>query len=255
MCTVTVASIGDMLRVAFNRDERRQRRAAHPPFITRAGALQVLMPQDAQGRGTWIAANTAGLVFTLLNAHTGRVESGPRRVSRGLVIPALADCASLEQTAARATDLSASDYAPFRLLAMQGREVIELSTVQGAWRASTRSVSQPLLFTSSSLGDALVEGPRRALFEQMFATRGDLAALQDAFHAHRWRDRPALSVHMSRPDACTVSTTIVEVTNTEVRMVYQPAHCDAGTPVGLAIERHDAGRVSSVWPGREHAAV
>jgi hypothetical protein len=247
MCTVTVVRAGGVLRMACNRDERRERPQAHPPFITRAGALKLLTPQDPTGGGTWIAANSAGLVFTLLNAHSPRGTTGPVP-SRGLVIPALADAATLEEVALRLEDVRPRERAPFRLLVAKRTDVAEFVPVGDAWRATMHRLARPQLFTSSSLGDAIVDGPRRLLFEQMLRTAGpstslragDVAAQQDAFHAHRWRDRPAVSVHMSRPDACTVSTTVVEVTPHDVRMVYQPAHCFAGTPVGVIIERHHA---------------
>jgi hypothetical protein len=241
MCTVTVLRNGDTLRVACNRDERRERPLAHPPFITLADGVQVLTPQDPQGRGTWIAASSSGLVFALLNAHSPGAPPAQAPRSRGLVIPALVHALSLEEVAFRVADLPAEQFAPFRLVVADLLHASEFVFEEGEWRAVMHRLAHPLLFTSSSLGDVIVEGPRRLLFEQMFATRASWtpAAQQDAFHAHRWRDRPAVSVHMSRPDACTVSTTTVEVTARQVRMLYKPAHCAAGTPVGLVIDRRD----------------
>jgi hypothetical protein len=260
MCTVTVVRTGRRLRVACNRDERRDRAMAHPPFITRAGGVQVLTPEDPQGRGTWIAANGAGLVFALLNVNAAASAAVPAR-SRGRVIPSLADATTVQDVVQRVDGAPASDFAPFRLLVADAFHVAEFIRATQAGTVVTvriHRVERPLLFTSSSLGDAIVEGPRRLLFEQMFPSSGDaigMAARQDAFHAHRWRDRPALSVHMSRPDACTVSTTIVEVTGRDVRMFYEPAHCDVGTPVGLVIERQHVGHASPHRIGCEHAAV
>ena len=97
MCTVTVLRVGDMLRLVCNRDESRQRPSAYSPLITLAGRLHALMPQDPAGRGTWIAANSAGLVFAILNTYpeTPRIESDPHRISRGLIIPSLLECAML----------------------------------------------------------------------------------------------------------------------------------------------------------------
>ena len=242
-----------MLRLACNRDERRQRPQAHPPLIARAGRLQVLMPQDPAARGTWIAANSAGLVLALLNAHDDRPR--PARLSRGVIIPPLMACASLDEVAYEADAIPPGDFAPFRLLAADARDVVEFTVRDGDWDVHVQAIAEPLLFTASSLGDAIADGPRRMLFEQMLSTPWDLPAQQDAFHAHRWRDRPAVSVHMSRPEACTVSTTTVEVTPEQVRMVYQPAHDAAGTHVGLVLDRQDAGRAAAGRTRREHAAV
>jgi hypothetical protein len=262
MCTVTVVRAGGPLRVACNRDERRDRVTAHPPFITRAGGLHVLTPQDPQGRGTWIAANSAGLIFALLNVNGVAASSAAPSRSRGLVIPSLADASAMQEVVLRLEGAPARHFAPFRLLvadAFHVAEFIRAADAETVEIVQIHRVDAALLFTSSSLGDAIVEGPRRLLFEQMFQPPpgdfSEIAARQDAFHAHRWRDRPAVSVHMSRPDACTVSTTVVEVTGRDVRMVYEPAHCAAGTPVGLVIERQHAGHTSPARIGREHAAV
>jgi hypothetical protein len=255
MCTVTIVRVGGMLRIACNRDERRERAAAHPPFIATAGRLQIIAPQDPQGGGTWFAVNSAGMVFALLNAEGTRPRAAPCR-SRGLVIPAVAHAASFAEVSRAFDHIELAGLAPFRLLAVHDHGALEIVAGEAGRSVRRHAVSQPLLFTSSSLGDALVEGPRRALFDQMLrAPAADPAAHQDAFHAHRWRDRPAVSVHMSRPDACTVSTAIAEVTARTVCMTYLPAHDSAGTHVGLAIHRQDTANDAAHWPCGEHAAV
>src|SRR5215510_2217521 len=93
MCTVTILRSRDMLRVACNRDEQRARPEAYAPFIATAGRMKALMPHDPKGRGTWIAANTAGLVFALLNRNGGARQP----ISRGVVIPALLGSASPDE--------------------------------------------------------------------------------------------------------------------------------------------------------------
>jgi hypothetical protein len=241
MCTVTVVRSGDLLRVACNRDELRVRPEAHAPFITIAGGVQALMPQDPQGRGTWIGANASGLVFALLNKQGTAREP----ISRGVVIPALLGSESPEDAVTALRAMPLEGFAPFRLLVVAPRTVIECAVEEGDLYVTSHRLLQPLLFTSSSLGDALVDGPRRLLFEQMFGTPWDLPAQQDAYHRHRWSDRPAVSVHMSRHDACTASTTTVEVTPTQVRMTYEPAHCLPGVPVGLFIDRIRVARTDS----------
>jgi hypothetical protein len=262
MCTVTIVRAGDRLRVACNRDERRDRVSAHPPFITRAGDLRVVMPQDPQGRGTWIAANSAGIVFGLLNVNDGAIPGRLPSRGRGMVIPSLADAATLREVVLRMDSMAVAPFAPFRLLAADSLHVAEFLWRPHAGTADVvriHRIDHPLLFTSSSLGDAIAEEPRRALFEQMFPSMAHdanvIIARQDVFHAHRWRDRPAMSVHMSRPDACTVSTTIVEVAARTVRIVYHPANCAAGTPAGLVIERQHARRTATYRPRDQHASV
>lgn len=258
MCTVTMLRAGGVLRVVCNRDESRLRPQAHPPFITRAERSLVLTPQDPQGRGTWIAVSDHGLVFALLNVNHD-TPARPGATSRGLIIPRVWDCASLDEVPERIMDLPRDTFAPCRLLAADEHCVLELRLTGTEVSVGVHAIDRPLLFTSSSLGDALVDGPRRTLFRQALADdvsaldADAIAARQDAFHRHRWRDRPAVSVHMSRPDACTVSTTTVEVARDTVRMMYEPAHDLEGTPVGLILNRqvHDAPHRTR----REYAAV
>jgi len=53
------------------------------------------------------------------------------------------------------------------------------------------------MLTSSGLGDAVVDAPRRQLFERLVLRHERPWPLaQDRFHAHRWPSRPDISVHM-----------------------------------------------------------
>ena len=80
----------------------------------------------------------------------------------------------------------------------------------------------PLLFTSSSLGDALVEAPRQQLFQRMVVEgRSGWLRGQGRFHRHQWPSRPEISVRMERHDALTVSRTVVEVTRARRSLFYE----------------------------------
>jgi hypothetical protein len=67
---------------------------------------------------------------------------------------------------------------------------------------------------------------------------GEFPDRQDRFHAHRWRDRLAVSVHMSRVDAWTVSRTIIEVGDAHITMAY--ASEPDWTPVLARLTRVDS---------------
>jgi hypothetical protein len=104
MCTVSIlrapwadagADDGPLWRVVCNRDEQRTRRPAVAPLAGGCAARQFVYPLDPDGGGTWIAATSAGLVFTLLNETEAEGASMPARpVSRGLIIPLLASPAT-----------------------------------------------------------------------------------------------------------------------------------------------------------------
>jgi hypothetical protein len=222
MCTLTIFPLGNgHQRLAFNRDEARSRSAATPPRWGRYGDREALLPIDPAGRGTWIAVNDAGLALALLNVNRPPLATGRPTRSRGTLIPALLGSDKLAAAVRQAADLSLVPYAPFRLVFFAGGEIAEcLWDGHGARWTRPAPLNTPVLFTSSGLGDGVVEPPRRRLFEALVAGPGDAVARQDAFHRHSWPDRPHLSVCMRRPDACTVSHTVIRLSPSDAVMTY-----------------------------------
>jgi hypothetical protein len=234
VCTVSIVPAENGLRLICNRDERRSRPLALPPQWRSIEERRVVYPTDSASGGTWIGANDAGLVLALLNRSA--ISDPPAfpisAWSRGVIVPSLLSYGRLVQALDAALDLPLIRFKPFRLAAIHGREVA-LLTSDGRQLTRTRlNVSTPLLWTSSSLGDVLVEGPRSALFERLVRQRAptEWRQAQQRFHRHRWRKHPELSVVMNRPDACTVSRTIVDVANGWITMRYYPL-VQAGTVI------------------------
>jgi uncharacterized protein with NRDE domain len=225
MCTVTVVPVRDGVRLACNRDERRSRPEAFPPRVVRAGARRAAGPVDAAAGGTWVAVTDAGLALALLNVNSGSgVASGhaPLR-SRGTIIPDLLDCGTLAEALARAAAFDPALHAPFRLVLADRRQFAELrSDGRRTDAAPPADLVSSMLFTSSGLGDELVEAPRRELFRATFASGANRVAAQDAFHRYHWPDRPHLSVCMRREDARTVSHTVVSITPARATLTYHP---------------------------------
>lgn len=234
MCTVTIIPLTHdagraggrdgqraALRIVANRDELRTRPAALPPQIRTFGRHRAVMPIDPVSDGTWIAASDAGFALTLLNVtrSPGTLRGtgfGSRAMparstslrSRGAIIPSLLHLGSAADALRAACQLDAPAWPPFRLLLIDPREVWECRSDGVSIVARVEPADRALLFTSSGLGDELVEPPRRALFEQMFGAAGaDLSAVQDRFARHTWPDRLYLSVCMRRAEARTVSRT------------------------------------------------
>jgi len=224
MCTVTVIPAREAIRLACNRDELRSRPAALPPRVQQFGPRRAVLPVDPTSGGTWVAVNDAGLALTLLNVNSQNGSATlAAPLSRGKLIPALLHADTPLAAAFSALALDPAQYAPFRLLLVSRREGVEVHSdgtrIRLVWRIG---LSRPQLFTSSGLGDQAVEGPRRRLFGEYFDSSGDPLARQDAFHRHRWPDRPHLSVCMDRPDARTVSHTVVSLGPDRVTLTYHP---------------------------------
>ncbi len=231
MCTLTIitgASSQGGVRIECNRDESRLRPAARPPELRTHDSRQVLMPIDPVSDGTWIAASDTALAGVLMNVYVVQAEPAtnilPRTrplLSRGTILPHVLAADDLAGAVERFKHLNPLDFEPFRLVLLDRTHWLEI-----VWAAEQlsidplRTLDEPLFFTSSGLGDDLVAGPRRRLFEEMFAGPGDLSNAQDAFHRHQWPGREFASVWMTRPEARTQSVTWCELTAVEVTMRY-----------------------------------
>jgi hypothetical protein len=232
MCTVTAvpwvrlsspAWTADplLLRVECSRDELRTRAEALPPVVQTLEGRRVVMPLDPESGGSWIAANENGLVFSLLNVN--QTNAPAAGLSRGGVVPRLAAAASASDALARMLAMEAGRYRPFRLLILDASQLVECWIEGGRLRYRRAYLQDAVMRTSSSLGDAVVEGPRRTLFRRFFRAASRPAAAQDAFHEHQWPGREDVSVRMERGDALTVSRTIVEVSSRFATMIYRPS--------------------------------
>jgi hypothetical protein len=172
-------------------------------------------------------------------------RSAPRVRSRGVLIPLLLGCEDAENATRLAREIDPQSFPPFRLLIA---DRYTLAEVRGDGRRihvqSSPLTPLPLLYTSSGLGDRVVEPPRRELFEEFLNQEGDWSTVQDAFHRHRWPDRPDVSVNMSRESSRTVSYTVVEVARREVRLRYYPDAPDqAVQPSQMALSDRPAGAI------------
>jgi hypothetical protein len=218
MCTVSVIALAGGFRLACNRDELLSRPIARPPQIRAFGDRRAVMPIDPASGGTWVAVNDARLAISLLNVNRSGAGAFLGRRSRGRIIPSLLHCECVDNAIDIARRLDPGCYPSFRLVVVDGERWGEV--VSDGGRIDTlphRFDRTPLLFTSSSLGDDLVDPPRRALFDHMVCPTPHR---QEEFHLHVWPDRPHLSVNMSRDDARTVSRTVIEVTADAATMGY-----------------------------------
>jgi hypothetical protein len=224
MCTVSIIPFGDAgFRLIGNRDERRSRPIAASPAIHRSGRHDSIFPTDPLGGGTWIGVNTAGLAIATLNRYDEpALEQPVSLLSRGSLATRALGYGRLEDVIRFATSLSPQQFAPFRLVAARRTEVALVSSDGRAVDVERRPLSIPLMFTSSSLGDARVLAVRQELFQQLVGRRPERwLAGQSRFHNHRWSDCPELSVIMDRPEAATMSRSTIDVDATGVCFRYK----------------------------------
>src|SRR5215471_18279185 len=153
MCTVTFVPRGDGFYLAMNRDERIERPSASPPVVFQQGSVETIYPLDSEG-GTWIAANSNRVAFTLLNWNDAQILREKCR-TRGNVVPAVinSNCSQVAQSTLCQLDLEG--ILPFRLVGFFSAEkgVIE-------WRWDQKSLERKSIpwamrqWCSSSVSDA-----------------------------------------------------------------------------------------------------
>ena len=223
MCTVSVVPLEDGVRVVCNRDEARARARALAPREVMAGRQRALYPVDPVSGGTWIGINESGIALALLNRsrHTPAATESTR--SRGSIIPPLLAPDRIDAVVDKALSLEAAEFAPFRLVIIQRHIAGVVASDGTVLRAHYTSLRAPLLWTSSSLGDAVVERPRADLFDHLVINARDgWARGQRRFHRHRWTRHPELSVVMNRTQARTVSRTTIDLIRGRSSLTYEP---------------------------------
>jgi hypothetical protein len=224
MCTVSIVATDLLVRMVVNRDERLTRTAAWSPVVRQERDLRALFPIDPDGGGTWTGVNEAGLAIALLNrSQSGARVSSVMPTSRGAIGRAvLLHAESLDEAIALVSRFKVDEHAAYRLVMVQARDLAVVSGGGGDKPLVRRRVlSLPEVFSSSSLGDQLVEAPRRRLFFDCLRRFRDPLLAQRAIHRHSWSDRGAISVVMQRSDARTVSRTQVDLRGNEFRVDYE----------------------------------
>jgi hypothetical protein len=244
--------------LATNRDESPLRRPALPPFAAEIGGRLVLAPRDGDAGGTWVGVDERGFALTVLNGDGPAAAPAPADpVSRGLlVLELLAQRAPrevLEDLRLRAAS-GALRFKPFKLLAVApGEGGAPARLLRADWDGARLQVGEhhgPQCVTSSGLEPAEVQRRRGAGFARLVeglrpapsaaATAEAVEALAEAvhgFHASHAPDAPdgdAFTVCMHRPEARTVSSTLILVDAEGVRMDYAAGWPCQGGDISVA---------------------
>jgi hypothetical protein len=230
MCTVTLVPDAGGVRIVCNRDEQRSRADALPPVLRRTPSGSAMYPIDPSSGGTWIGVNDRGLAAVLLNRTVPRAPfRREAALSRGVIVPALLACSSIYAAVEAVNAFDCRQFEPFTVVLADRTRGVAFTSGSTRCTHDCFDVSAPQLFTSSSLGDQIVEPPRRLLFERLIMGAADRLAGQFCFHRHHWSGARHVSVWMERDDAATVSRTTIDLDESGARMEYEstPSTCRA----------------------------
>jgi hypothetical protein len=227
MCTVSIVPLAAGFRLMCNRDEQHARPAALPPRQVSLAGRNVTMPIDPQGGGSWIAVTEDGLALALLNRMPSRGLPADRPLrTRGEIVLSLASSRRLTDVAGALRRIDPASYQAFQVVAVAGAELVTATSDGAVIEIGGRPLHQPVLFTSSSLGDASAQRMRVPLFEALVVHANDRLGGQRAFHAHRWPRCGAFSVVMCRADARTVSRSTIDVVGGSSSFAYEVITAD-----------------------------
>lgn len=229
MCTVAFVPLpAGGYRLGHNRDERRARSRGLPPRRhTRAG-VTFLAPSDPDGGGTWIGVNDSGLTMCLLNAsepRPGRLP--PEPPSRGAVLRELLHLEGAGEVEARLEEQRSklANVRAFHLVVAEPAAPGRPSrSVRFRWDGESLERDDhegPRLYVSSSLDPTGAERERCHSWHDLLRSHPepDGATLRAWLCSHE-PERGPLSVCMHRPEARTVSRTLVTVAGGEIEMAY-----------------------------------
>jgi len=222
MCTLSFVPTAQGYLVAMNRDELLTRAPALRPRIVQLDRGEAIYPREISG-GTWIACNSDGNLLALLNWN-GRETTTPavKMQTRGAVIPDLIARSGLTSFNCRLNEMRLNGMLPFRLVGIFPAEqkVIELLW-DGKRLENLEYEWERRHWFSSSISDALAAENRRHVCE---ATALDSPCWDEQWlatlHCSHNPEQGPYSICMHRPDASTVSRTMVQCTSSSVSMRY-----------------------------------
>ncbi|WP_421850233.1 NRDE family protein [Marinomonas sp.] len=229
MCSVSWWIDEAGYQVFFNRDEQKTRAPALPPQTFTQQGVDVLMPVDPVGKGSWISLNEYGLSLCLLNNYQGIAPQG-ELISRGQLLKRLSSEVSTSQVERHFALLTLEQFAPFTLLAF---ELGNAKVREFKWDGKNVQISDAVSpHFSSAVALDKVSHYRRSVYEEETTKTAEGLLV---FHAQHHPEQSHLSVCMHREDAETVSFTRIQVSKDNMKMSYVPGSpCSHLTPESLA---------------------
>lgn len=222
MCTVTAFTTGHGFTVTMNRDESRLR-----PEKGMHVNNDIMYPVDAEAGGTWMGANSAGVVICLLNRYQDTSHLGAK--SRGKIIPRLLQAGDISSVIQKVDALKVKQFNPFDLL------VFSQTLSRGyQWNGEdlipyTLDLNSGVMKTSSSVDTAQVISHRQKLFTHLlekysFGKNKEplIEHVLRSFHLNREPGHGSRSICMERVNTHTKSISQVSISNQSLDFYYTP---------------------------------
>lgn len=234
MCTLTWwRESEETYEIFFNRDEKKTRARAVEPRPFDVGGVPFLMPRDPEAGGTWMLANTRGVVVCLLNRWHEELMIDELVESRGLLVKRMAGMENVPAVEERLRGQDLGRTRPFTLVAFDpvGERGFD-------WDGrDLRRVELRMPMCSSSYHFEEVRAARRTRFAELVGASRCRGSDLERYHADTAAGASARTVRMCRPDAQTMSRSRVRVGPQRVRWDYWEEQPDlTGLPVARRVE-------------------
>ncbi|VAW62203.1 FIG01201599: hypothetical protein [hydrothermal vent metagenome] len=220
MCTLSWLLNDDGYEVFFNRDEQHTRAQAIAPSLHTN--INVIMPIDPQGLGSWIGSNLQGNTLCLLNNYQKQQAMNSQRnyISRGQLIPELLQLSDLSNIEYSLNALDLNNFLAF-FLCVFPEDLTSTHNTPAIYqwdgnKLTQEHVKQPVI--SSSVEAADVIKMRTAVFYDIIKA-SDSCQSHLKYHSSHVPEKGYQSVCMHRKDAQTQSLTHISV-NHEIRFRY-----------------------------------
>ncbi|MGH1364698.1 MAG: NRDE family protein [Calditrichia bacterium] len=238
MCTVSWKLREDGFDLFFNRDELKTRSIALPPAVQLSESMPYIAPMDPDGGGTWIAVNTAGIGFFILNNYQNTYLPDPAiRKSRGGLIDGLVHFGSIETAVKKLCWIDLTCYEPFTIGMIAGGEAVTVYSWDGFILSRKEKIKAPISSSSAKNWPDIAKW-RRQRFAQIVTDAANTKQFIH-FHSDYYSVDAAASVCMRRKNAVTVSLSHISATQKAVTFNYKngaPDAVDWQTPVVLLRE-------------------
>lgn len=237
MCTLSWRHEPEILEVWFNRDEQRTRPDALPPTCLESDNGLFCSPIDPKGGGSWIFVNQHGVIGALLNFYEATPPDHPldQLRSRGLLIRDLAASRNLtELESSLHQQVNSHLYAPFYMWTASRNTPVSFWAWDGH-HLEGRSLELQMHTTSSHKTEEVCAHRKEVFRKTVTDLNAPSCEELRQFHENGKWDGNAWSVHMSRKDARTVSTSRIQLTAQEALFTYRTPESEEPHQTSLAL--------------------
>jgi uncharacterized protein with NRDE domain len=219
MCTVSFAPLKDGFVLTSNRDEKTSRPTISPKVYIEKG-IKLLYPKDEKAGGTWIVAKNEGTAIVLLNGAFENHKKEPSYLkSRGVV---LMEMIKSSNPLIHFSSMLLKGVEPFTLIVFQNNKSVELKWDEKQKYAMEHSVSEPHIWSSSTLYNQEQRASRKQWFEDFITQNNSLSSEKIlSFHKNTQVENTEYGLLINRVNTIkTLSITQLIIQNNLAEMTY-----------------------------------